>query len=491
MNEIIVFPPAIGFTLMGLNIILILTLLFLGLWNTQKPIRKSENTDEKNLKNHPLFEYGFEILHRSLETFYDKNKLASFLSYANKTLMNLTHADGAMILLADNCTGSLEVGSFIGAFPPPTDIPNGIEDIEDYYKKRNVTFTDSIFNIIMENKKAEFVENTQVDAKTLRLDYNIDLSESSAYSTFLQASSYIFIPMVIKNISVGIISLSTKKESSSFSQEDFELAKDMSDFISMGLETSYTYESISAKKNIILQESIASGLQSKLSCDKAPKFKGVEVESIFFAASGICSDYFDIITARKDRTCFVLADVIGRGMKSLMTISMIRSILRIAVNTAQESATLLTWLNRAIMYENTLDNFASISLLDYNDKERVLTCANAGENPILFYNSQKKDWEGLYTNTDPLGIAKDSTYLSATKIVNENDIIIVCTDGFIEAIDEFGNQYSIDRIKKNIEKYAHFSCKNIAERLKHDIIEYIGSDTNTDDMSLIIIKGIK
>ncbi len=491
MNEIIVFPPVIGFTLMGLNIVLILTLLFFGLLNTQKPIKKADNTEEKNVNDQPLFEYGFEILHKSLETFYDKNKLPLFLHYVNKTIMRLSHADGAMLLLADNCTGSLELGSFIGSFPPPTDIPKAIENIEEYYKKSKLTFTDSIFNILMDSKKAEFIENTQTDAIAFRQGFDSEFTDSNGYSIFSQASSYIFIPLVIKEISVGIISLSKKQGSAFFSKEDFNLAKNISNFINMGLEAIYTYESISAKKNIILQENIASDLQTKLLYDKNPNFKGIEVESLFFAANGICSDYFDIIVARKDRASFVLADVIGRGIKSLMTINMIRSILRIAVNTQHTSSTLLTWLNRAFMYENTFENFASVSLLDYNDEKTFLSCANAGENPVLFFDSESKSWENLHTNTDPLGIAKDSSYINITKVINENDIVVLCTDGFFEAIDEFGTQYSIDRIKKNIEKYAHFSCKNIAERLKHDIIEYMENDKYSDDMSLIIIKGKK
>ncbi len=491
MNEVLVFPPIVGFALMALNILLVLTLLILGFIKLQKPQTQDKRAEAHNPIENPLKEDGFEILDNALNAFYKKYTLSDFLQALNTTFLKKTQADGAMILICDCCNNDLKIQSFIGSYPPPTDLPLDVlhskELIENYYNNTQITLTNSMYATIFRERQNECIIHTKSDTKIMA-QLKLDIQTQGENERFLQASSYIFIPLIIKNTSIGIICLAKNLNSTPFNDFNFNIAKRLSIFANMGLETVLTFNSMNEKQNFILQETIASEMQNKLYFLKDATNNSIELEPIFFQANGVCSDYFDIIIARKNRITFVLADVIGRGIKALFTTTTIRAMLRIMLNTSHNSSTMLQWLNRGLLFENTFENFASLILIDYNPEERTLHCTNAGENIVLYYSAKSKTWEKLGIKNKPIGISKDEVFTQSEKTINKDDIIVLCTDGLSETINEFGNQYSIERIKKNIEKNASFSIKTITQRLKHDIIEFKGNKKFVDDASLVVLK---
>jgi sigma-B regulation protein RsbU (phosphoserine phosphatase) len=208
----------------------------------------------------------------------------------------------------------------------------------------------------------------------------------------------------------------------------------------------------------------------------------------YYNTAGVCGDFFDVVPSRKDRISFVLADVAGKGMNSLLIMTMLRSILRLVLNTTHTASTILSWANRGISTEKTIDHFASIALVLYNSIDNTIQYANAGTSPIYLLRNQTGEFECLSKNSEPIGVEKTSVYSDNSTKVEKNDIIITFTDGLIEALDSSGNQYTTSRLTRLVKRNKDLTGKEIANKIKEDIKRFSGDTKQHDDQTLLVIK---
>ena len=87
-----------------------------------------------------------------------------------------------------------------------------------------------------------------------------------------------------------------------------------------------------------------------------------------------------------------------------------------------------------------------------------------------------------------MGVTKDTTFTNLSIQMETGDILVTCTDGLLESLNENGVQYSIENLKKVITKNAGAAAKDISNRVKDDLKKYCGTAQQYDDQSLLVIK---
>ena len=203
----------------------------------------------------------------------------------------------------------------------------------------------------------------------------------------------------------------------------------------------------------------------------------------------VCGDYYDVLVSRKDRISFVMADVAGKGMNSLVVMIMIRAILRLAVNTAQSASTILSWANRGICIESAkIDHFASVALINYNSTTNEAQISTCGNNPVFVYSAAEKNFKQISLASEPMGVEKDTQFHDIDVKLNSGDIIVTCTDGLLESLNENGVQYAVENLSKVVIRNSQQNAKDISARVKDDLKRYCGSTQQYDDQSILVIK---
>ena len=90
--------------------------------------------------------------------------------------------------------------------------------------------------------------------------------------------------------------------------------------------------------------------------------------------------------------------------------------------------------------------------------------------------------------TEPIGVAKDTEYKNIDIPVSEGDILLTCTDGLLECLNEDGVQYSLDSLYGVIKLNAKLDGKVIANKIKEHIKRFCGNAQQYDDQSLLVVK---
>lgn len=434
-------------------------------------------------KHQRLLEVNKDLISKVSTFFSTNNSMESFLEYCNKMISEKIGADGGVILVADDYDNTLAVKSLTGSFPPPYKLPEDLPHkplrVETNLRFAQFPLRDNIFGDLFTAGEPVLITDSVRDPRIFQ----------NGPEEFLKCGSYIFAPIKQQEGVVGLIALARLPNKDPFSKEDFETAEILTDAVSSAMKPLYSFLDYAEHAELSKDGTIATKYQKDLLPVKLPVIPNVQIGCFSNAFENVCGDYYDVLVSRKDRISFVMADVAGKGMNSLVVMIMIRAILRLAVNTAQSASTILSWANRGICIESSkIDHFASVALINYNSSTNEAQISTCGNNPVFLLKTGENNLIQLSNPSEPMGVEKDTTFTDINIQLEKGDILLTCTDGILESLNESGNQYSLEGLTKVILKNRNSAAKDISNRVKDDLKKYCGTAQQYDDQSLLVIK---
>ena len=434
-------------------------------------------------KNQRYIELNRDLIAKLSTFFTNNNSMENFLEYCNDLMTEKVHADGCIFLIADDYDNTLAVKSFKGAFPPPYKLPEDLPHkpirVETNLRFAQFPLQDNIFGQIFTEGQPVLITDSVKDPRVYQ----------NGPEEFLRCGSYIFAPIKQMDAVVGLVGLARKPDSEKFNKDDFDTAVMLAESVSTAIKPLYSFLDYAEHTELNKGGSIASKYQKDMLPAKLPVIPGLSIGCYSNPAENVCGDYYDILVSRKDRISFVMADIAGKGMNSLIVMIMIRAILRLAVHTAQSASTIMSWANRGICLESSkIDHFASIALINYDATTKEAEISTCGNNPVFHYSGSEGTIKQVSVPSEPMGVTKDTVFTNLVLKLNSGDILVTCTDGLLESLNENGVQYSIENLKKVITKNAGAAAKDISNRVKDDLKKYCGTAQQYDDQSLLVIK---
>lgn len=447
------------------------------------PVATPVVVDDLSPSEIKMLETGMDFIRLAADSFDKDNGLQDLLDVINKAASSITGADGGIVLLVDDFEDVIAVKSFMGEFPPPyklsDDLPHKPLRISTSFKYAQFELRDNIFGEVASSGRPELIIDPSQDKRIYQ----------NGPEDFLKCGSYMFLPLKQGDIVSGLVALSRNPGRTAFNTTEFDWAKTLVDFASTALKIRYRFQEYIDKQELTKESGIALSLQSQLIEKKIPTFAGISVGCFIDQTAGVCSDYYDVIPVRKDRTSFVLMDVAGKGMNSLLIMVMLRAMLRLITNTTQSAATILSWANKGICSEgNSIDHFASVSLLNYDATRQRFQVATGGSVPIYRYSAQKGTFERISEASAPIGVEKSTAYKDFEFTGSSGDIILTFSDGLVEALNAQGKQYSVENLAEVLKANSALSGKDIADKVKDDIKKFIGTEKLHDDQTLLVVK---
>ncbi len=422
------------------------------------------------------------MLHASA-AYNSKDGLQTLLDYITKTIEEQIKADGGAVLMVDEFEDLIAVKSFDGDFPPPYKLPNDLPHkpvrIATSFKFASFQFNDNIFGEVATSGKAELIKNPNTDARIYQ----------NGPEDFLECGSYIFVPMKIQDVVIGITAFARKHGSTPFDEDELKTVTTLSDFAAASIQSVITVNDIIDSSKVKRETEISSNIQNMLKPAKLPVIPGIQIGTLWNPVDGVCGDCYDVVVSRKDRVSFILSDIAGKGINSTIVMIMVRAMLRLVVNTRQSAGKILTWVNKGITGESfSTDHFGSAVLINYDSTLKEIQFATGGNTPVCYYDSESNTIKQISEQTEPIGVEKNTEYKDYVQKVKSGDIILSYTDGLVEALNDKGQQYSAETLLRVIAENHNASSKDLAKIVKDDVKKFSGSVSQHDDETLLLIK---
>jgi sigma-B regulation protein RsbU (phosphoserine phosphatase) len=318
------------------------------------------------------------------------------------------------------------------------------------------------------------------------IDRNVrGLEKKSGY----KSGSFISAPMICSPLRIGekpfgVINLTDRTDGKKFTKKDLKV---LSTIANQAMACLYMRDLMDgAKKNETLKQEleIVRNIQTSYLPSAAPRLKGFDIAGDCEMAQSVGGDYFDYCLI--DSWLYVVvADVSGHDMKSAMTMFNFRSQLKALFPQTLQPAELLTRMN-ASMYDDLTraETFVSALILRIDVKTGEYLLASAGHYPPLFL-------EGHYELVESglvLGIEKSETYQNVPGRLRAGEGFLLFTDGVIEAMNQKGQFFGIERLKKTLEDAKHLPSETVVQRVIEKVLTYRTNPSFLDDITVVALK---
>ena len=246
--------------------------------------------------------------------------------------------------------------------------------------------------------------------------------------------------------------------------------------------------STTAKAALESELNIARDIQLSKVPTEFPQRPDFDIYASMTPAKAVGGDLYDFFV-RDNELLFCLGDVCGKGVPAALFMMETRSLFRAYAADEDRPDRIVLKMNKTLNEHNESLMFVTlfVGILDLTTGE--LRYCNAGHETPLVINKEFKQlpFEGVC----PVGVVADPPYVMQTVHIEPQTMILVYTDGLDEAMtadkEKIGNERIFNEVSCAIQN-GQTGPKELIERLKQAVHDFVGDAEQSDDLTLLAIR---
>jgi hypothetical protein len=199
--------------------------------------------------------------------------------------------------------------------------------------------------------------------------------------------------------------------------------------------------------------------------------------------SEVGGDLIDLVRSN-GRVGFYIADVIGHGVPAGVTMSMVKSAIRIRLRDGPPLGALIRDLNDLLVELDRPGVFVTFAAVHLDDNG-IAECGLAGHPPLLHYRRASGSVEAIEASGPALGIVPDCEFSTRTVTLERGDLLAAITDGLTEVFDRHDQEFGLDRFTEALRSIVDRPLIE-AHAFLLEIVRRFGPQT--DDQTLLLIR---
>ena len=431
----------------------------------------------------------FDFLHGLGEAFSETIRPNDLHRLIVEGATRILDAHGGALYMADR-TGAKLVPAFISkGCPPLVEVPTDILQqaaatpiaLESYLRLHSVPLSEGTIGRVWQAGQSVCLNELSEAPELAKL-------RDTSFGT----ASMMISALLYGKQNMGVLALANGPMGAPFSQSDFVVFKSIAEQSAFALYNAIIYSEANEKKRLDHDLEIARDIQRILLPAEAPAVNGFEISGINVPARQVSGDYFDYIKVDDQRLGVAIADVSGKGVPASLIMAICRSVLRSQAAQNPSPADVLQKVNRQLYPDIKEDMFISMAYLILDHAHDGVILSRAGHDAPLLYKSSSQTVTSLKPPGMVLGIDSGNVFDRLTSDVavplERDDCLVLYTDGVTEAIDTEGDEFGVERMIESVRASAMNGAPAIVTRLIDDVRNFVGSQPQNDDITLIAIR---
>lgn len=255
--------------------------------------------------------------------------------------------------------------------------------------------------------------------------------------------------------------------------------------VHFGLTLKERQSLLERQEEVRIEMNIAAKIQNMLLKTSVPKTESIDIGIVSIPIRKMNGDYVHFL----DDDTYVgvaVTDVVGKGVPAALCMSMVKYGLDTLAYAENNPAYVLEVLNRII--EKSIDDSMFVSMFygRFDIGNNVFTYGSAGHEPALYYCAAKDTYYDLESKGLLLGVLPEMKYMQSEVQLQDNDFIIIMTDGVTEfrKDETINSREIIGNLARNV---SHLSAQQMCEAL-YDEMQKLQELGLEDDFTVVILK---
>jgi serine phosphatase RsbU (regulator of sigma subunit) len=235
---------------------------------------------------------------------------------------------------------------------------------------------------------------------------------------------------------------------------------------------------------------IASEIQRYILPPNTPAVMGYEMAVEYHPAREVGGDLYDLEYDAKTLQ-LVIGDVSGKSIPAALYGAVFSGQLSILFSRTPSPAEALEILNNNLIARYRSGNYIAVSYCRINPEDGSGILANGGM-PFPFL-VRGDHIDRLKMPGVPLGLMEGVRYQELPFHLDPGDILILASDGTMDALNAEGAFYDIDRFTGSVQRHSNKNQDAAAflKDLYSDLLHFVGNAEVNDDITLIALRRKK
>ncbi|MFC1617187.1 cache domain-containing protein [Candidatus Margulisiibacteriota bacterium] len=251
-------------------------------------------------------------------------------------------------------------------------------------------------------------------------------------------------------------------------------------------------ESVKANNKIEEELSIAKDIQLNLLPKAFPKLPGifsVDVYGMLKSAKAVGGDLYNYFFVDRNTLCVAIGDVSGKSVSASLFMAVTQTVLRAKAAKGLSSKEIIKSVNKCLYADNEASMFVTffLGLLNINTGE--LDFCNAGHNPSYIIRKGNKLKALDTVHGMPLGLY-DLDYDSGKITLEDNDKLVLYTDGVTEAHNAKNELFEEERLEKILTSAGDNTAEEITQKIYEKVAAFAEGVEQADDITILTVNYI-
>lgn len=306
----------------------------------------------------------------------------------------------------------------------------------------------------------------------------------------LQLRSLMCVPLQVKGVSLGLVYVDNRVQAGIFSHSDLELLQAVANQAAVAIDNARLHQVALERARLERELELARQIQTSLIPGSPPEFAGYEIAGLWRSAREVAGDFYDFVPRADGGLGIVIGDVTDKGVPAAFFMALARTSIRASILADEPLAACMERANRLVCQDSQSGMFVTLYLVHLAPNGGEGCSVGAGHNPPLRYHSQGGRVERLPLGSFPLGVVDDATYREHDFTLDPGDVLLLYTDGVIDAEDEEGRGFGEDRLMRAFGDRASESAETLVSDLASTVDRFTRGAPQTDDITLVAIKRV-
>lgn len=321
-----------------------------------------------------------------------------------------------------------------------------------------------------------------VDIDALDLD-------SPARTALKEAGVKLVVPLVSQGELIGLLNLGPRLSERDYSGDDRKLLDDLASHAAPAVRVAQLVRQqeaeVRARERIEQELLVAQLIQQQFLPKELPELSGWNVEAYYRPARTVGGDFYDFIELPDGKVGIVVGDVTDKGVPAALVMATTHSILRGDAPRLVSPSEVLKRANDLLFPDIPGHMFVTCLYAVLDPETGRLTYANAGHN--LPYVANASGVKELRATGMPLGLMPDMTYEEKETVLEPGDVILLSSDGVVEAHDPTNDMFGFPRLMKLVEQHA--DSGKVIDPVLSELDRFTGPDwEQEDDITLVALR---
>lgn len=235
----------------------------------------------------------------------------------------------------------------------------------------------------------------------------------------------------------------------------------------------------------------ARDIQKSILPEHELKFYNYDAYGISLPDRVVGGDFFDYLQASgdKERLAVVIGDAASKGLSAASQALYVSGALRMGVEYQTKIGSLMTRLNTLVNRAFAPEKFVSMVYAELNASDRGLVIyVNAGHNSPLVLRAGTNDVEKLPATGQIIGPFPREIYHSDFTILHRGDIMLLYTDGIVEAPNERGEMFGEGRLIHALTQHRKRTPRELCALITEEVQVHSRMAEYSDDKTVVVIK---